>query len=80
MDIKPNIVTIKGKYLIILGITIGLGNGNSNVHNNQPIVMLPTLNNIRGDIRIKGKSLLFIKLIELLVGILIKVKKNNLNE
>jgi hypothetical protein len=80
MAIKPNIVTIKGKYLIILGITIGLGNGNSNVHNNQPIVMLPTLNNIRGDIRIKGKSLLFIKLIELLVGILIKVKKNNLNE
>lgn len=77
---KPSIVTIKGKYLIILGITIGLGNGNNNVHNNQPIIMLPTLNNTRGVIRIKGKSLLFIKLIELLVGTLINVKKNNLNE
>ena len=77
---KPNIVTIKGKYLIMLGITIGLGKGNSNVDKNQPIVMLPTLNNIRGVIRIKGKSLLFIRLIELLVGILMNVKKNSLNE
>lgn len=77
---KPNIVTIKGKYLIMLGITIGLGKGNNNVDKNQPIVMLPTLNNIRGDIRIKGKSLLFIRLIELLVGIRMKVKNNNLNE
>ena len=77
---KPNIVTIKGKYLIMLGITIGLGKGNNNVDKNQPIVMLPTLNNIRGDIRIKGKSLLFIRLIELLVGILMNVKKNSLNE
>lgn len=77
---KPNIVTIKGKYLIMLGITIGLGKGNNNVDKNQPIVMLPTLNNIRGDIRIKGKSLLFIRLIELLVGIRMKVKNSNLNE
>lgn len=77
---KPNIVTIKGKYLIMLGITIGLGKGNNNVDKNQPIVMLPTLNNIRGDIRIKGKSLLFIRLIEILVGIRMKVKNNNLNE
>ena len=77
---KPNIVTIKGKYLIMLGITIGLGKGNNNVDRNQPIVMLPTLNNIRGDIRIKGKSLLFIRLIELLVGIRMKVKNSNLNE
>ena len=77
---KPNIVTIKGKYLIMLGITIGLGKGNNNVDKNQPIVMLPTLNNIRGVIRIKGKSLLFIRLIELLVGIRMKVKNSNLNE
>ena len=77
---KPNIVTIKGKYLIMLGITIGLGKGNNNVDRNQPIVMLPTLNNISGDIRIKGKSLLFIRLIELLVGIRMKVKNSNLNE
>jgi hypothetical protein len=66
--------------LIILGITTGLGKGNNNVDKNQPIVMLPMLNNIRGDIRAKGKSLLLIRLIELLVGILMNVKKNSLNE
>ena len=54
--------------MIILGITTGLGKGNNNVDKNQPIVMLPMLSNIRGDIRAKGKSLLLIRLIERLVG------------